>query len=145
MGSKTLPPRDLSQRPDDLVHVGDPLLQQVAEPGRPVLEQFVDVELVGVLGQHDDARGRVFGSDLFSRPDPFVRAGRGHADVGEHGVGRLAGDGRHEFLVGGRGADDLDVARLMQEGHCPFPNEVVILREHDPQHARMVHGEQQAI
>ena len=51
----------------------------------------------------------------------------------------VADRGEQLVEVGG-GADHLDVGRLGQERHCSLADQVVILREHDAQHGRMVHG-----
>src|SRR5918996_389640 len=51
--------RHLAERPDDLLDIGDPLLQQVAEPLGTVLEELVRVLLLGVLREHHHAGARV--------------------------------------------------------------------------------------
>ena len=61
-------PGDLVERPDELVHVGDALLQQVAEPGGAVLQQVVGVLLLGELREDDDADLRVRRRGSASRP-----------------------------------------------------------------------------
>ena len=63
-GSSTLTTLgDLAERPDHLVDVAHPLLQQVPEPPRAVLQQVVGVLLVGELAQDDDADRGMVGAD----------------------------------------------------------------------------------
>ena len=52
---------DLLERADELVDVGDPLLQEVPEPGGAVLQQLVGVLLLRELRQHHDADRGVVG------------------------------------------------------------------------------------
>ena len=54
--------------------------------------------------------------------------------------GANCADGGQQFVEVGGGADELDLGRLGQERHCSLADQVVILREHDAQHGRMVHG-----
>ena len=132
--------RDLVQRADQLVDVGDPFLQQVAEPAGAVLQQVVGVVLLDELREHDDADLRMARADLLGRLDPFVRARGGHADVGQDGVGGVLLDGGEQLVAGGRRADELDLIGGGQERGCTLADQVVILGEHHADHARMVHG-----
>ena len=43
------------QRPDQLVPVSDPLLEEIPEAAHPVLEQLEGVVVVGELREYDDA------------------------------------------------------------------------------------------
>ena len=49
-------------------------------------------------------------------------------------------DGREELVERCSDPDDVDVAGIRQQGDRPLPDKVVILREDDAQHARIVHG-----
>ena len=77
---------------DDLVGVGDPLLQQVAAPVGAFVEQRERVGGLGVLAEHDDADFRMRLPQRAGGPDALVGSGRRHADVGEHDVGLLGVD-----------------------------------------------------
>ena len=120
--------------------VGDPLFQEVPEPRGTVLEEVVGVLLVGELREDDDADVRVGGADLLGGPDAFVGPRRRHPDVGQDGVRCVLLDGREELVERCGGPDDVDVARVGEERDRPLPDQVVILREDDAQHARIVHG-----
>ena len=49
--------------------------------------------------QHDDAEARVVPAERGGGPDALVGAGRRHADVGEHDVGRVGVDRGHQLVV----------------------------------------------
>jgi len=82
----------------------------------------------------------VVGPDLFRGADAFVGPRRRHPDVGQDGVGCELLDGGEELVEGSGGPDDVHVARVGEQGDRPLSNQVVILREDDAQHARIVHG-----
>jgi hypothetical protein len=52
-------------------------------------EQLHGVAVLDELRQHHDRRARSQRADPQRRPEPVVRAGEGHPDVGEHQVGFL--------------------------------------------------------
>ena len=59
LGIERGPPRgDPTQGLDEVAHVGHPVLQQVADPGRVVGQQLGRVAGLDVLGEQQDARGR---------------------------------------------------------------------------------------
>ena len=90
----------LAQGVDEVLEVADAVLEQVAEPGRPVGEQRERVALVGVLRQHDDADLRVARPGWRGRPRCPPCGGRRHPDVGEHGIGAEPAHGVEQ--LGGR-------------------------------------------
>ena len=62
-------PGDLPHGPDQLVEISHSLLEQIAEPGRAVLEKLVRVIFLGVLGEHDDPGIGMSRADLPGRLD----------------------------------------------------------------------------
>jgi hypothetical protein len=123
---------------DELLEVGDALLQQVPEPRRPVLQQLVGVGLLGELRQHDDADIRVIGPDAPGGVDAFGRVRGRHPDVGEDDVGFELLDRGHQLVERARGADQLDLIGRLEQRRGPLPHQVVILREDHAHHARIV-------
>ena len=131
--------RDLVQRADHLVDVGHALLQQVAEAFRAVFQQVVGVLLVRELREDDDPDRGMRRPDLAGGADPLVGVRGRHPDVGQHRVGLQRLDFGEQFVVRCGGSDDLHAFVLGEEGRDSLADEVVILGEHDPDHARMVH------
>ena len=74
---------DLADRRHQLLHVADPLLEQVGAPGRALLEQGQRVLRLGVLAEHHHADGGVGDAETLGGTDALVGAGRWHANVGE--------------------------------------------------------------
>jgi hypothetical protein len=107
-----------------------------------LVEQVVGVLLLDELRQDDDADGGMLGADLLGGADALVGPARRHPDVCEDRVRLQCADGGEQLVEVGGGADHLDLGRLGQERHCSLANQIVILREHDAQHGRMVHGRQ---
>ena len=134
--------RHLVERADQLVDLGDPLLQQVAEPGRAVLQQLVGVVLLDELGQHDDADVRVLGADPLRRVDAL-----GACAVGGMRMSVSTASGRCSSTAASSSSRSAAVptsstsSTVAEQGRRPFPHEVVILGEDHPEgHARMVHA-----
>jgi putative ABC transport system permease protein len=131
------PARHLVQRTHELVGVGDPFLEQVAEAGHPVLEQVEHVLLLDVLRQHDDARPRMPRADLPGRVDALGREARGHPDVGQDRIGRRLGDGGQQRGGVVRDADQLDVRAEVEQRRGFLPHQEVVLGEdHAQGHGR---------
>ncbi len=79
-------------------HLGDPVLQQVADVRGAVTEQVDDVLGLRVLRQDQHADGREPRPDLARRPHALVGVGRRHADVDHRHVGRIGGHRRHQLV-----------------------------------------------
>ena len=113
LGSRTEPPRgDLLERADELLHVGDPLLQQVAQPAGAVFQQVVGVVLLDELRQDDDADARDARRGSASRPrcPRWCRVGGIRMSVRTASGCELLDRGQ-QFVEVGRGADELDLGR----------------------------------
>jgi len=132
--------RDLVERAHDLLDVAHALLQEVPEPRRAVLEEVVRVRLLRELRQDDDADVRVLLADALRGVDALGRVRRRHADVGEDGLRAQLLDRRQELVEGGRGAEEVDAVRCLEQRARSLADEVVILGEHDAHHARMLHA-----
>src|SRR3546814_20063454 len=76
----------------ELVHVGDAVLEQVADPGGVVGEEVGRVALLHVLRQHEDAELGPARTDLHGGTETVVGHRRLHPDVNqrEDGLGSLA-------------------------------------------------------
>ena len=73
-------------RGDELVNIGDPLLQEVPATGGPALEQRTDVSRIDVLAEQDDTRRRMVGPAVPRDLDPFVSPAGRHPDVSQDDV-----------------------------------------------------------
>ena len=125
---------DLVHRPGDgAVVVADALLEQIAEPGRAVLEQLEGVAVVGVLRQHQHPDPRMPAADLVGRLDALHLMRRRHADVGDHGVGEQLVDPGEELVGPVDGGDHLDLAVQLEHRPHPLAVHLVVLGDHDPQ------------
>ena len=118
--------RDLLERVEELLELGHPLLEQVAAPLRPLLEQGERVRRLGVLAEHDHADVGVRLAQRVGGADALVGARRRHADVGEHDVGRLLGDRLQQRVVVLAHREHLEPALLEEAAHR-LPHEVVVL------------------
>ena len=111
---------------DEIVGVGDAVLEQIGAPVGTVLEQREGVARSGELAEHDDARRRMALAEAGGGPDAFVGTGRWHADVRDDDVRcelvdegnqlvERSGDARHDEVVlggeetGNRLADEVAV------------------------------------
>ena len=95
---------------DQLVALGDMVLQEVAVPGRALGQERDGVLGVVVLREHDHAGPGMALAHLLGRIDPLtVERGR-HPDVGHQDLGRQHRRTLDHLVVVGRHADDLEVA-----------------------------------
>jgi hypothetical protein len=89
---------------EEVAHVGDAVLQQVADARRGTGEQLGCGAGLDVLGEHEHADLRVVVMDRQGGAQPLVGVGRRHAHVDDGHVGQVRGDGVPERLrVGDRG------------------------------------------
>ena len=114
-----LPVDDPPQRVDEHGDVEDPLLQQVADALRMVLEQPHRVGRLEVLRENEHADPRVLRADACRRPEPFVGVRGRHPDVDDRDV-RLVGCDHPQEPVAITGlADDVDIGLTRAGGRCP--------------------------
>ena len=94
---------------DQLVALGDAILEQVAVAGRPFGQQRDRVLGVVELAEDHDAGARVQLADHLGRLDPLALEARRHADVGDDHLRCRRIRAGHEAVVVGGLAHDLDV------------------------------------
>src|SRR5439155_10033234 len=123
----------LVQGHHELVHVDDPLLQEVSDTVDTVSQQVEGVATVEVRGEHDHSDFGVFAPNPYGRIDPFLCVCRWHPDVGEHDVWLVRLDRREERIeVDGRG-DDVDPIRGSEQRSRSFTDEVTVLGDDQPE------------
>jgi hypothetical protein len=86
------------QRPDELVDVRHPVLEQVAEPGRALRQHPHRDPDLDVLGEDHDCDLRVARAQLLRGPDALVGVRRRHPHVDDRDVGRALGRDRHQLV-----------------------------------------------
>ncbi len=118
---------DLGDRPDQLVDVAQPLLQQVGLALRAVPQQLQGVLGVMVLGEDDDADVGVVLPQVPGQRDPLCRVGRWHADVEDGDVDVRVRQQLQHLLGPRHAAHQPDLGRPSQDGLDPLPYEVVVL------------------
>lgn len=74
---------------DELLGVGDPVLEQVADGTVPAGEQFVGVEPLDVLGQHEDGQAGSLAAGVQRGLQALVGEGGWQPDVDHRDVGLL--------------------------------------------------------
>ena len=101
-------------RGGELAHVGDPVLEQVADALGALGEQLHRVRRLDVLGEDEHADLRIRLADLLRGPEAFVRVRRWHADVDDDDVRRVAAHLQHQVIGGAGLPDDLEALVLEQ-------------------------------
>ena len=109
---------DAAHRVGERVDVGDPVLEQVAEPLGALGEQLARVGDLDVLGEHEDADLGQLGADLARRPQALVGVGRRHPHVDDGDVGLVGADLAQQLLGVAGLADDLEPGLLEQAHHA---------------------------
>ena len=107
-------------RVDDLVDIGNSVLQQIRTAVGTVLEQRMRVRRRRVLRQHDDAHVRVVLTTMGGGPDPFIGVGRRHPDVGQDHIGRIGVDHLDQLSQRADRGNDAQVVRLFEQPHQPL-------------------------
>ncbi len=123
--------RDLGDGADELVDVGDPLLQQVGPPLGPFVEELERVAGLHVLAEDHDADAGVRGPDRLGGADALVGAGRRHPDVGHDDVGLVLGHEGEERIEVFAGADHLDVVVGVEEPGDRLADQIVVFGDDD--------------
>ena len=128
--------RDPGHGVGELVHVGDPVLEQVAHAGRAGAQQPGRIHGLDVLRQHQHRGARMGPAQLDRGPQPFIGPGGRHPDIGDDHVGVMLRDRRQQGgAVGDRGAHL--VALVFQQPGQPGPEQGGVLGDHDA-HRRML-------
>lgn len=108
-----MPPHgDPAYRVDELLGVEDAVLEEIADPAVPVGEQLARIQLLHMLGEHEDGKPRPCPPRGERALQPLVRVGRRKADVDDGDVRLQLGQGLGEFGPGLDSGGDLEVERL---------------------------------
>ena len=126
------PRRDGLQRGDELLDVGDALLEQVPAPRAAAGDEREGALGIRVLREDDDPEVGVGPPEALGRADALVGVGRRHPDVGEDDVGRARLDGVEQLTEVPR-LDHLPDGRVLgQQGDEALPEQHAVLGEDDP-------------
>src|SRR5215213_10827873 len=115
----------------ELADIGDPVLEQVADPPGAAGEQVAGVALLDVLGEDQDGRPGGPLADLQGGPQALVGVGGGHADVDHGQVGTVGVNGRDQAGAVADLGHDLDPAVGQQPGQA-LAQQDGVLGDHDP-------------
>ena len=123
-------PHDPLQRLDELIHVGDPALQQVAA-ALTAGEQVHRVLDHGVRGQDQDGDVRELGPDHTGRVEPLGGMIRRHPDIHDGQFRLMLPDQRDELRPITASADH-DKTGLFEQAGQALPEEDVVVGQCDP-------------
>ena len=98
---------DPPYRFDELATIKHPVLQEIANATRAVGQQFAGVQLLDVLGQHQDGQSRHLLPRRESRPDALIGESRRESDVDDGEIGWIGRDGGDEIVSVADGRTDL--------------------------------------
>ncbi len=120
---------DPAQRLEELVHVGDPVLEQVTAP-LPAGQQVHRVLHLDMGGQHQHGDPGELGADHPGRVQPFGGMAGWHPDVHDDQIGMLLPDRGHEFRgVAGLGGH-FEAGTIEQAGQALAEQDVVVREGH---------------
>ena len=117
---------DPLDRVGELGAVEHPVLEQVADRARAVGQQFPGVQLLDVLGQHEDRQAGQLGPGLERRPQPLVGERRRQPDVHHGHVGAVGSHGGQEIVPVVHRRADLEAVRLKQPDQAVAEQEKVL-------------------
>ncbi|GAA3049830.1 hypothetical protein GCM10020000_33060 [Streptomyces olivoverticillatus] len=128
-GSITVPPGgDPAHRVDELGGVGDPVLEQIADGAVAGGQQFVGVELLDVLGEHEDGQAGPLAAGLQRRLEALVGEGRRQAHVDDRHVRLLVQQRAQQGRAVVHRGDDL-AAVLLEGAYQPVPQQEEVFGE----------------
>ncbi len=113
-------------RVEQLIDVGDPVLEQITDAGPTIGEEAHGMGRLDGLRQDDDRRRRGRGQQRLRRPQPLVREGRWHADVHDRDVGPARRDQIEQRGRIAHGADDLEPTVPQHAGDAFAQQDVVL-------------------
>ena len=121
---------DTAHRGGELVHVRDPVLQQVADAFRVLGQELHRVARLHVLREHEHARAREALADLLGRAQTLVGLGRRHADVHDRHA-RLVHRHVSEQVLRGAGLGRHLEAGLLEQARDALAKEDRVVGEDD--------------
>ena len=119
-------------RCDELLHILHPLLEEVGPARAPPVEERERVARGRVLAEDDDPDPWVRLAQPLGRLDALVGVPGRHPDVGDDDVGPLCVYGAEERVEVLADGGDLELGLRLEQPAHPFANEVVVVRQHDP-------------
>src|SRR5262249_18601258 len=122
--------RDTAHRAGELRHVGDPVLQQVADTFGALRQEVERVLRLDVLREHEHARLWVLLADLARGAQALVGVRRRHADVDDRDLGAVGTHLEEELLRVARLADHLE-ARVLEQTRDALAEKHGVFGEHD--------------
>src|ERR1700761_507285 len=105
-------------RGHELRAVEHPVLEQVADAAAPVGQQFPGVQLLDVLGQHQDRQAGDLAPGGQRGPQALVGEGGREPDVHHRHVRRLPGPRREQVIPVVHGRGDVQAVRLQHPGQA---------------------------
>ena len=125
-------PGHLPDRDQELLEVGNALLEQVGTARSALLQEGDGIGRVVVLAEQDHAGSRAGLPQVLCRPDALVRARGRHADIGQDDIGLGGGDRREQGVIVLADGHQLEVRRGLEEPPDALPDEIVVLGEDHP-------------
>src|SRR6266511_2980355 len=124
--------RDSADSRAELVDVGDPILEQIADSLGTLGQELHRVAGFDVLREHEHTRPGVLLADLLRGLQSLVRVRRRHADVDDRDVRPVRAHLEQELLAVARLTDDLE-ASLLEQPRDPLAQEHRVLGQHHTQ------------
>jgi hypothetical protein len=115
-----------------LAAVPEPVLDEIASPLGPPLEELHRVLSVRDLAEHEHGHVGEGAAKLRRDPDALVGAGRRHAYVGEHDIRLLLLHRIPERLGVAALAHDLDVILLGEDARDALPGQIAVVCDQNP-------------
>ena len=112
-----------------VVHLGDPALQQIADPA-PFGEQAHRAVDLDMRGEHEDADRRKLCADRLRGIETLGRMGRGHANVQHDQLWKVLANQRHQLGHIARQAHDLKSRRFEEAGYALAQEDIVVGDDH---------------
>jgi hypothetical protein len=122
---------DPGQGVGEFGHVGDPVLEEVADAGGVAFQQPRRVPGLDVLGEHQDPGLGVVAAEMEGGPQPLVGVRRRHPDIHHGDVGPMLCHGCEQGVAVGHGGAHLVTAVLEQPDET-LPHQGGVLGDHDP-------------
>ena len=112
-----------------VVHLGDPALQQIADPA-PLGEQVHRTVDLDMRGEHEDADRRKFCADRLRGIETLGRMGRGHANVQHDQLWKALANQRHQLGHIAHQSHNLKSRRFEEAGNALAQEDIVVCDDH---------------
>ena len=121
--------RDLAHGGDEVVEVGDAVLEQVADAARVLADELGRVALDEVLGEHEHADLGVVAADLERRAQAVVGEVGRHPHVDDRDVRLVRADLAQQVRRVARASDDLD-PRVLEQPRDALAEQQLVVGDH---------------